>query len=100
MTVRRGGAAARAKNFREIKSGELRYFSDELIEANLLLIVVPSVFTAAMMASAMPAAISPYSIAVAPELVGQERPDELNSAHLWAPSLTRNFDRSILAATG
>src|SRR6201996_4831925 len=42
------------------------YFSDELIDANLPFRVVPRPFTAAMMARAIPAAISPYSIAVAP----------------------------------
>lgn len=36
------------------------------MELNLLLSLVPSPFTAAMIASAMPAAIKPYSIAVAP----------------------------------
>ena len=43
------------------------YFSAVPMDVNSLLIVVPSVFTAAIIASAMPAAISPYSIAVAPE---------------------------------
>jgi hypothetical protein len=43
------------------------YRSDELIESNLPLNVEPSPFTAAMMVSAIPAAIKPYSIAVAPE---------------------------------
>jgi hypothetical protein len=42
------------------------YFKELLIEVNLVLRVVPSPFTAAMMTSAMPAAIKPYSIAVAP----------------------------------
>jgi len=43
------------------------YLNELLIELNSLLIVVPSVFTATMIASAMPAAMSPYSIAVAAE---------------------------------
>jgi hypothetical protein len=42
------------------------YFSDELIDVNLVFSLVPSPLTAAMMASEMPAAISPYSMAVAP----------------------------------
>jgi hypothetical protein len=37
-----------------------------LIDVNLVLSLVPSPFTTAMIASAMPAAISPYSMAVAP----------------------------------
>lgn len=73
MTTRRVSRSARAKTLREKRlfgrdeRGEMRYFIDELIALNLPLIVEPSVFTAAMMASAMPAAISPYSIAVAPD---------------------------------
>src|SRR5690242_173381 len=43
------------------------YFRELLIESNLPLSWVPSPLTAAMMASAIPAAISPYSIAVAPD---------------------------------
>src|SRR6266550_9251349 len=43
------------------------YFSELLIEVNLSLRLVPSPLTTAMMASEMPAAIRPYSIAVAPE---------------------------------
>ncbi len=43
------------------------HFSDELISENLLLSDVPSAFTAAMIASEMPAAIRPYSMAVAPD---------------------------------
>jgi hypothetical protein len=43
------------------------YFNELLIEVNLVLSLVPSPFTVAMMASAMPAGISPYSMAVAPD---------------------------------
>jgi hypothetical protein len=43
------------------------YFNELLIDVNLELSFVPSPFTAAMMASEMPAAINPYSIAVAPD---------------------------------
>jgi hypothetical protein len=43
------------------------YFNELLIDVNLVLSFVPSPFTAAMIASAMPAAINPYSIAVAPD---------------------------------
>src|SRR3954468_40650 len=48
-------------------SRTLAYFSDELIEVNLLFRLAPRPFTIAMIASEMPAAISPYSIAVAPD---------------------------------
>ena len=43
------------------------YLSDVLMSLNLLPKVVPRVFTAAMMASEIPAAMRPYSIAVAPD---------------------------------
>jgi hypothetical protein len=43
-----------------------RYFSEVLIDENLVFRWEPMPFTTAMMASEMPAAISPYSIAVAP----------------------------------
>jgi hypothetical protein len=44
-----------------------RYFSAVLIPAYDVLSVVPRPFTAAMMASEIPAAIRAYSIAVAPD---------------------------------
>src|SRR5579872_5438257 len=47
--------------------GRKGYFSEALIEVNFLLSVVPRLLTAVMIASAMPAAISAYSIAVAPD---------------------------------
>ena len=43
------------------------YFSEVLIEVNLSLRLVPRPLTTAIMASAIPAAIRPYSIAVAPD---------------------------------
>jgi len=43
------------------------YFKELLIEPNLSFIVVPRPFTTVMIASAIPAAIRPYSIAVAPD---------------------------------
>jgi hypothetical protein len=43
------------------------YFSELLIEVNLLLRLVPKPFTATMIAIEMPAAIRPYSMAVAPD---------------------------------
>ncbi len=43
------------------------YFSEVLIVLNMPLMAVPTPLTAAMIASAMPAAIKPYSIAVAPD---------------------------------
>jgi hypothetical protein len=41
------------------------YFNEVLIEENLVLSFTPIPFTTAMIASEMPAAINPYSIAVA-----------------------------------
>ena len=43
------------------------YFKELLIEPNLSFKLVPRLFTTVMIASAMPAAIRPYSIAVAPD---------------------------------
>jgi hypothetical protein len=43
-----------------------RYFNELLIDVNFVLSLVPRPFTTAMIASAIPAAISPYSMAVAP----------------------------------
>jgi hypothetical protein len=43
-----------------------RYFNESLIEVNLVFRFVPSPLAAVMIASAIPAAINPYSIAVAP----------------------------------
>ena len=44
-----------------------RYLSELLIDVNLVLSLLPRPFTTAMIASAMPAAIRPYSMAVAPD---------------------------------
>ena len=44
-----------------------RYFSELLTDVKVLLRLVPRPLTAAMIASAIPAAIRPYSIAVAPD---------------------------------
>jgi hypothetical protein len=49
-----------------LRTGMPRYFSEVLIELNVVFRVEPRPLTAAMIASAIPAAISPYSIAVAP----------------------------------
>jgi hypothetical protein len=43
------------------------YFSELLIDVNLVLSLVPRPLMTAMMASEMPAAIRPYSMAVAPD---------------------------------
>jgi hypothetical protein len=43
-----------------------RYFSEVLIDVNLVFSLPPIPFTTAMIASEIPAAINPYSIAVAP----------------------------------
>jgi hypothetical protein len=46
---------------------EFDYFSEVLTDVKLELNAVPTPFTATMMATAIPAAIRPYSIAVAPD---------------------------------
>ena len=50
---------------REMEGGN--YFKELLIEPNFSFIVLPRLFTTVMIASAIPAAIRPYSIAVAPD---------------------------------
>ena len=45
----------------------LIYFNELLIELKFVLRVLPRPFTAAIIASEMPAAMRPYSIAVAPD---------------------------------
>src|ERR1700687_3142100 len=45
----------------------LRYFSELLMSVNLVLRLEPRPLTTAMIASEMPAAIRPYSMAVAPD---------------------------------
>ena len=49
------------------------YFSELLIEVNMPLRLVPSPFTAAIIAIGIPAAISPYSMAVAADSSRQKR---------------------------
>jgi hypothetical protein len=49
------------------RRGENDYFSELLIDVNLSLSVPPKVFTIAIIASEIPAAIKPYSMAVAPD---------------------------------
>jgi hypothetical protein len=51
--------------------GNNRHFSEVLIEVNLVFSFVPIPFTTDMMTSAMPAASSPYSMAVAPDWSAQ-----------------------------
>jgi hypothetical protein len=48
-------------------SAQGRYFSELLMSVNLVLRLVPRPLTTAMIASEMPAAINPYSMAVAPD---------------------------------
>jgi hypothetical protein len=48
-----------------------RYFNESLIEVNLVFSFGPRPFTTAMIANAIPAAINPYSIAVAPDWSAQ-----------------------------
>jgi hypothetical protein len=50
-----------------LRKGAPDYFSELLMSVNLVFRLVPRPFTTAMIASEMPAAIRPYSIAVAPD---------------------------------
>jgi len=54
------------------------YFSDDDTDANRPLTLVPAPLTAAMIVRAMQAAISAYSIAVAPDASTKKR-----IVHLW-----------------
>ena len=58
-------ARARWPDAREVVRGD--YFKELLIEVNIPLRLLPRPLTIAMIAKEMPAAIKPYSIAVAPE---------------------------------
>ena len=55
-----------ALHFMILSVRDLDYFNELLIDVNMLLRLVPRPFTAAIIASEIPAAIRPYSIAVAP----------------------------------
>jgi hypothetical protein len=50
-----------------LRKGAPDYFSELLIDVNFSFRLVPNPLTTAMIASEMPAAIRPYSIAVAPD---------------------------------
>jgi hypothetical protein len=49
------------------RNGTCAYFSEVLMLLNVVLSELPTPLTAVMMAMAMPAAIRPYSMAVAPD---------------------------------
>ena len=51
----------------QLAASSLRYFSEVLIELNLVLRFEPRPLTATMIAIEIPAAIRPYSMAVAPD---------------------------------
>src|SRR6478752_192041 len=59
-------AGTLVKRLRAGVTGQQTYFSELLIDVNCVLRVVPIPLTTAIIASAMPAAIRPYSMAVAP----------------------------------
>jgi hypothetical protein len=61
-----------------------RYFNEPLIEVNLVFRFVPSPLAAVMIASAIPAAINPHSIAVAPDWSAQNQPT-MNPQHRRMP---------------
>jgi len=51
----------------QLATSSLRYFNEVLIELNLVLRFEPRPLTTVMIASEIPAAIRPYSMAVAPD---------------------------------
>jgi hypothetical protein len=80
------------------------YFSELLIEVNLVFSLAPMPFTMLMMASEMPAAIKPYSIAVAPFSSRKNfRSNRMKSPHL-CPSIfwleNAGFSRGPLSFRG
>ena len=70
------------------------YFKELLIEPNLSFKLVPRLFTTVMIASAMPAAIRPYSIAVAPD-----SSDQNFKTMLFKTRLRFNFKLCCLNST-
>ena len=72
-TTKGPGACARPQ---ETRPDDTDYFSELLIEVNFSFSVVPRPFTAAIIASEIPAAINPYSIAVAPHSSCQKLPSK------------------------
>jgi hypothetical protein len=58
------------------------YFSEVLTDVNIVLSVVPSPFTTAMMARLIPAAIKAYSIAVAADSSAENRANKSFIPHL------------------
>jgi hypothetical protein len=71
------------------------YLSDELIAENFELSAVPSEFTAAMIASEMPAAIRPYSMAVAPDSSSRKRVAKFFISHSNAFVRTKSPPRDM-----
>jgi len=63
---RSGGVDARFDLRRDDAEQQYGYFNELLTELNMVLRLLPSPLTAARIAIEMPAAISPYSMAVAP----------------------------------
>lgn len=68
------------------------YFKELLIEPNFSFMLVPRLFTTVMIASAIPAAIRPYSIAVAPDSSDQNFKTMLVTSRLRFNSKVRWLD--------
>ena len=66
MPATSAGMTSLVETSAPLSTTRLNYFSEVLIEVNFVLRFVPSPFTMEMIASEMPAAIKPYSMAVAP----------------------------------
>lgn len=83
------------------------YFKELLIDVNMPLRFVPNPFTAAMIAIEMPAAISPYSMAVAPlssarnfcnncfNVASTQNRDEFDPTPLSCRAIPNLFERGL-----
>src|ERR1700687_690312 len=80
-TTGRAAAGLRSATALQLGTQETRrsafYFSELLIEVNLVFKLEPRPLTTAMIARAMPAAINPYSMAVAPDWSCRKRAKSL-----------------------
>src|SRR5258708_1212242 len=78
------------------------YLSELLIELNCELRLVPRLLTTAIIASAIPAAIRPYSIAVAPHHTPKPQQGAIQYCLLWifvlAGSPPRQYSRQVKAS--
>jgi hypothetical protein len=67
-----------------VRNGNANYFSDVETVEKVVFKLVPRAWTVAMIATAMPAAMRPYSIAVAPVSSAKKR---ITSVVIWISSV-------------